>query len=1121
MFRLVHSNQLEALAERLAETLRESAPAPLASEIIVVPSAGVGRWLGFTLADRLGIVAGIKYPFPAAYVWALFTQVLPDLPRASPFDPAVLTWRLMRLLARERRDPALAVIFAPVASYLENDSVTARYELASALADRFDAYAAYRPHWLEGWLDGRNFNLGEHEGWQSALWRALAAEQTAIPHAHPRHAFFERLRDDPRARALLPSRLSLFGVEALAPLYLDIVKGLAEYIDVTVYLPSPSREYWADIVTRAAQARAARRDPEHAEHREVRNRLLAALGAHGRAFFDHLIALESDELPCYVEPNRPNQPKQPTLLARLQHDMLDLDERHDFKVAPDDQSIAIHVCHGPIREAEVLHDQLLARFEADPTLAPEDVLVLVPEIDRYGGAFDAVFSSVPRERFIPFTIADRVGAVERPLVRSVLALIDVGLGRLDAESVLALLDEPRIARRFDIEAHDLSRLRRWVDATGIRWGADERAKKRLDLPATRMFTWRAGLDRLILGAAMAPASADDTAPIAGIVPFDDIEGAGMALVGALDRLLETLARLAADFERPRPIAAWCTRVTSLIGEFHQLDTADAEDANAVRDALGAVADAAIRAEDREPIPATLARRPIEQALEALGGAGHFLGGGVTIARLALGRVIPARIVCVVGLNDGVFPAADRERGFDLMRGHRAPGDRSRRDEDRYAFLGAINAAREAIIVTYTGLSARDTVVRPPSMVLNTLLETIRASTERSMADDVLEQITVTHPLHPTSPRYGGKDDRLFTYAAEWRASAAPPAQTPFAEGLRLAVVADESDDLRVIELGTLEQFIVEPVRYTLRHGLGLTLNDEDARIDAVEPFTLDGLERHALRDDLLEGFLGGRDPERMNATLASTGRAPEGPVGAALLAREAAVAAEIADAVKGAVDVTLVWAPPLRLDLTVEVMPRASEARWWRVRGQLDRWTSGGQVVATAARINARRILIAWVRHLGLNAAPVLAATADALARRTFLVGRPTDPKKDKLAVYEFRAMTLQAATAALAALLELVTAAEAGFVPFYADAAFAFYAAELAGNADPFDAAHDCWTPDAFARRAIERERSYVALATRDDPTPFTAAFAALARRVFAPLDEQSDVFDSVKTKVQKNKKP
>lgn len=49
----------------------------------------------------------------------------------------------------------------------------------------------------------------------------------------------------------------------------------------------------------------------------------------------------------------------------------------------DDRSLSIHVCHSPQREVEVLHDRLLAMLEADPTLTPRDIIVMVADIDSY------------------------------------------------------------------------------------------------------------------------------------------------------------------------------------------------------------------------------------------------------------------------------------------------------------------------------------------------------------------------------------------------------------------------------------------------------------------------------------------------------------------------------------------------------------------------------------------------------------------------------------------------------------------------------------------------------------------------------------------------------------------
>jgi exodeoxyribonuclease V gamma subunit len=63
------------------------------------------------------------------------------------------------------------------------------------------------------------------------------------------------------------------------------------------------------------------------------------------------------------------------LLNQLQDDIRDLRPlgltRDTWPpVAPGDDSIRFHIAHSPQREVEVLHDQLLAAFNADATLRP-------------------------------------------------------------------------------------------------------------------------------------------------------------------------------------------------------------------------------------------------------------------------------------------------------------------------------------------------------------------------------------------------------------------------------------------------------------------------------------------------------------------------------------------------------------------------------------------------------------------------------------------------------------------------------------------------------------------------------------------------------------------------------
>ena len=48
------------------------------------------------------------------------------------------------------------------------------------------------------------------------------------------------------------------------------------------------------------------------------------------------------------------------------------------------------------------------------------------------------------------------------------------------------------------------------------------------------------------------------------------------------------------------------------------------------------------------------------------------------------RSVNARIICMIGMNDGAFPRQNKRPSFDLS-GDRRPGDRSTREDDRYFF----------------------------------------------------------------------------------------------------------------------------------------------------------------------------------------------------------------------------------------------------------------------------------------------------------------------------------------------------------------------------------------------------------------------------------------------------
>ena len=72
---------------------------------------------------------------------------------------------------------------------------------------------------------------------------------------------------------------------------------------------------------------------------------------------------------------------------------------------------------------------------------------------------------------------------------------------------------------------------------------------------------------------------------------------------------------------------------------------------------------------------------------------NFRTGTLTVCTMVPMRSVPHRVVCLVGLDDGVFPRAGAVDGDDVLARRPMTGERDVRSEDRQLFLDAILAAR--------------------------------------------------------------------------------------------------------------------------------------------------------------------------------------------------------------------------------------------------------------------------------------------------------------------------------------------------------------------------------------------------------------------------------------------
>ncbi len=935
MLFLYQSNRLEQLGE-LFRGMTQAMPLadPFAAETVIVQSRGMGRWITLDLARQAGIAANIDFVLPAAFAWRLMQKVMPELPKKSAFVPEVLAWRLLALLPTLQGEP-----FGPVRHYLEGGE-RAAFELAGKIADIFDQYLVFRPDWIRAWEAGELLGLGEDEAWQAALWRRLAESDPGRHRVRMLDQFFAELKAEH-----LPPRVTLFGIASLAPMYLALVKRLSELTDVCLFTLNPCEAYWGDIVDARRKLKLRQAGDLFATEGHP---LLASLGKQGRDFFE-LIAedAELDARPLFAAP------KGASLLARLQRDILQLNDpaQDPQPFDPADGSVEAHACHGPMRELEVLKDRLLAMFADDPALSPADVAVLTPDINAYAPYIDAVFGRRDDAPNIPYSIADRRVEREQPLLSTFAAVLKLADSRFAADAVLALLDCPALLARFDLADADLGFIQDWVREAGIRWGRDAAHKAALGLPAEPMYTWRWGLDRLLLGTVLPPALAGDEAGLfAGLLPYIAAQGQLGETLARFANFYDALDALAREWSVPAAPQQWAQRFHWACDALFAADGDDEAALELLRAAFAELAEDAELAGFEQPVALAVVRDWLLRQL-SLSSAQGFLSGGVTFCAMVPMRSIPFQVLCLIGMNDGAYPRDERPVSFDLVARHPRRGDRSRRFDDRYLFLEAILSARSRLYLSYVGQSARSGEPLPPSPLLSELFDTLSAM----CGEDMAAKLTLRHPLQPFAPQaFDGADARQASFELAFAAAlAAPPAEPrPF-----VAAMPDQPA-ATLVNLHDFIRFWQNPARAWLADQLAIRVGRGDEAQPAREPFAMERDASQTLRRQLVEAMLHRKPSVPVRQRVAAAGLLPCGELGQAWLQEEGRASVRLAGRL-----------PRALASETLPPQPVHLEIAGFTLVGELYGLRPEGRLSFIVGKLNAAQRIELWLSHLILCAA--------------------------------------------------------------------------------------------------------------------------------------------------------
>ncbi len=827
MLELFYSNRTEQLLAALADKIKEqrSNGHPLESVELVVPNRNMETWVRLGLAQKLGVAANMRFRRLEQFIGDVVTKTCPGDYKLTDLD--IIEAAILAILLDENAitSPELKPVRRYLESSDETDlnlpggerlsgakdnlllndgADIRRVQLAARMAYLFQEYSYSRSEMIAVWrgnipasIEHRyadpaklDQDLAPTVAWQRALWRAVFAGDGLLEKNPPpeggRWITLDQLAGEADLmntirKSKLPP-VHIFGVSYVARLFQNLFALLAENNPLFIYTLNPCAEFWEDVETERAYYWRLDKEKNRREKRiwadggetedddpfglfEADNPALRYWGHPGR---EHVRLL--GELTDCDFTDRFIEPEDGSLLQTLQRDILYREpERTEDKSNTDplepDKTVKLVAAPSVRREVEWVADEiwkLMKNDRSEPPLRFSDIAVIINSAGRgiYLPQIETVFAS---SHNLPNSVSDLPGTAGSRILEAMSLLLKLPFGRFSRAEMLALMSHPAVISRFaDLTPNDFAAL---AEALGIIFGAD-----RADFEGTYVdldvYNWGQGIRRLALGAFMTGEKSGDERIFQVCEDqwlVEEVSGStrsAAACFGMLARSLLSEAR----FVRSSKMALkdWARFYRAQIDTYlHLEDEADKRDRLRLFRALAKLE----RMDLGQKISGKVAAEIAGRAIESLGsGRGQYLAEGVVVSSFLPMRVIPFKVIFLLGLGEGLFPAAGRRDALDLRQAARRAGDVDPAERDRYMFLETLLCTRERLYLSYVMRDEQTGDPLQPSAVVQELLHILKQS---YLDEEGMKAIR----CEPQLRRYDGLEDSGETFFDEARVEA--------------------------------------------------------------------------------------------------------------------------------------------------------------------------------------------------------------------------------------------------------------------------------------------------------------------------------------------------------------
>ncbi len=674
------------------------------------------------------------------------------------------------------------------------------FQLACQLEQIFHEYLYLRTEDLIN-LSNSNFPTWQKQT-LNYLFRQISPHKTFLDI----YKYFATL-DLEQAKLKLPDELFIFGLTSVYPSQLQIIKKLANKINIFWYHQTCSFEYYGDLLTTKARARLEKkllRKPELSLddlYLTDGNPLLANLGQQSREFIE---LLNANDIEVYsFKPEQNHRQTANTYLSIIQDDIRQIKYRIEplFRLERDNRfyadpiricnadaksfydlenqlsSIKINICHNKMREVQVMFNELVALLDKNPKITLDQILITAPDIDNYASYITAVFdneimlkSNGESCKLLYNITGNRLHKDYKIIATTKLILNAPYL--LTVNYFIEILMQSEIQHNLELDARDIELVKTWLSDNATNFGYTSEDYEEYGYANYSVHSFKQFLNNLVLGACLNDELIINSQALPYLrinnkvqIPYDNLDSNQIELCNKLINLITILEQLRTFFylDANIPREFCIAEIHNQLNNLKEILIINDADLLIFDEFLGSLLNLDTANTITLPILNLILNSYIDSSRKKI-----RFDGTITCASMQYMRNIPFNYIYVLGLNFGEFPSNYNPNQLSILARDWYLADRNYNIEDKQAFLDIVLAAKKQLFFSYIGRKETDNSIIKPSPILELFIRTFGQSfldfkdnNDPSKPKYHFANILVQHSLHPFY------NNREVNYSALW------------------------------------------------------------------------------------------------------------------------------------------------------------------------------------------------------------------------------------------------------------------------------------------------------------------------------------------------------------------